>query len=118
MFATVDSPTMRLLAGHVTVDGRVLPVMLPSDDAAGDALTRALTLPSQTRLDELTDTLAERDWYVNPTTNAATPRRGRAGTEKRIYPRALRLEVYRILFNRDTLQVERLLLAESARDLR
>jgi hypothetical protein len=118
MFATVDSPTRRFLAGHVNVDGRILPIMLPNDDPAGDALTGALTLPSQTRLGELTDTLARREWYLNTTTNAATPRRGRAGTEKRIYPRALRLEVYRILFNRDTLEVERLLLAESTRDLR
>lgn len=118
MFATVDAPTRRFLAGHVTVDGRVLPIMLPSDDPAGDALTHALTLPSQRRLDEMTDTLARREWYLNPTTNAATPRRGRTGTERRIYPRGLRLEVYRILFNRDTVEVERLLLAESTRDLR
>jgi hypothetical protein len=118
MFATIDSPTRRFLAGHVIVDGRVVPIMLPGDDPAGDALTRALTLPSQARLDALTDTLAKREWYLNPTTNAATPRRGRSGTDRRIYPRGLRLEVHRILFNRDTLEVERLLLAESTRDLR
>ena len=118
MFATVDSPARRFLSGHLAADGKVLPISLPGDDAAGDALTGALTLPSPERLDRLTDVLARREWYLNPATGTATPRSGRGGTDRRIRPQAIRLEVYRVLFNRETLEVERLLLAESTRDIR
>jgi hypothetical protein len=118
MFASVDAPTQRFMRSYLVVDGRDIPVTLPDRDLLGDSVTRAITLPTAGRLEGLAATLARRSWYLERDSGIASPESGSAGTSTRLRPSAIRLEVFRIVFIPETLEVERVLLGEVTRKLR
>jgi hypothetical protein len=69
-------------------------------------------LPSPGRLEDLADALAARSWRIE--SGAAVPQPpGRPSTGS-----AIRVEVYRIRFHRDTAEVAKVMIASASRALR
>jgi hypothetical protein len=114
MFSSIDMTATRTVRGVLIVDGREVPIRLGAADPLGRQALQARALPTRVRLERLADLLARRSWLVDPALRVASPTDGSQATGVRpIRPSAVRLEIYRILFDPTTLQVERILLADA-----
>ena len=114
MFSSIDTILTRTVRGSLIVDGREIPIRLGGSDPIGRQALQARALPTRARLDRLAGMLARREWRLDPASGVASPIDGSPAPGVRaIRPSAVRLEIYRILFDPTTLQVERLLLADA-----
>jgi hypothetical protein len=119
MFASVDMPTHRIIRGYFVDGGRSFAMDLAAVEGLERPLEQALALPTPGRLDRLAVRLARIPWHLDAQSRVARPLRSRsdAGTAP-IRASSIRLEVYRIAFDRATLTVERRFLADVTRDLK
>ena len=109
LFSSTYTILTMTVRGSLIVDGREIPIRL-----GGSQTLQARALPTRARLDRLAGMLARRAWLLDPASGAASPIDGSPAPGVRaIRPSAVRLEIYRILFDPATLQVERILLADA-----
>ena len=115
MFSSVDNIRSRIVRAVLLVDGAEIPVSLGSNDAFAAAFFKAGALPTQGRLTTLAESLARRRWSLHSSSQYATlagdgpPPAG----ARIIQSPTVRLEVYRIHFLAETLELERVLLADA-----
>jgi len=116
MFSSVDSERSRIIRAFVIAEGREYPVA-SSIDELGRAVPKAAAYPTRARLERLAERMAELPWWLDPETRAASPDRGTGKPRRRIRPTAIRLQIFRIVFDSASRGAERLLLAEVTREV-
>ena len=115
MFSSIDNIRSRIVRAVLVVDGRDIPIRLESNDAFTAALFKAGILPTQARLTALAESLARRTWLLDRSSQFATlAGDGSPSAAARTIPSpTVRLDVYRIHFHPDTLELERVFLADA-----
>jgi hypothetical protein len=115
MFSSVDYRRSRVVRPVLVVDHREIPVRIDGNDRFATALSKASLLPTQARLTALAGSLARQTWFLDSSTQVATLAGSGAppsGT-RTVQSPAVRLEVHRIRFYPDTLELKRSIIADA-----
>jgi hypothetical protein len=116
MFSSIDIEGYRIARAYLTLENRQeYPVQLASSDEFELSVPRATAFPTEPRLNALADQILRMNWRLNAGERVVSPS-PRGSQEPKLRGAAIRLEILRITYERESRRIRRVLLAEVIRE--
>jgi hypothetical protein len=116
MFSSVDLEGYRVARAYLTSeDGQDYAIRLEAVDEFEYSLPQASAFPTEERLGALADRMLRMNWRKDANDRVVTPL-PRGSREPRLRAAAIRLEILKLVFDRESGRVDRVLIADITRE--